>query len=416
MADDTRTVERKKRARSALLRRLILSAIGLAFAAVLAWAFLPKPLTVEHGVTTTGRLRTTIEEDGKTRVRDGARYIVSAPLLATFARSQLVVGDEVAVDDVVARLMPMTPPLLDSRTRAEARARIDRAEDAERLARATVKRLREAGTFADRELARLRALRANGAVDERSVDRAENEAAALRHEIAGAELAANVADHELALARAVLELPSQPDAQRAAMLLRSPLRGKVMRLFQQSEAVVQPGAPLVELGDPSALEVVVPLLTSDAVQITPGTPAAILHWGGSRELRAHVRMVEPSATTRLSSLGVEEQRVDVVLALDSPYEEWRALGNGYRVEVSFLVSEGEPRVLAPASAVFRHRDGHAVFRVADGRAALTPVRIGARNADQVEIVSGLAEAAQVIVHPSDRVHDGARVTSRPSTL
>jgi HlyD family secretion protein len=396
MANDTRAVERKKRTRSVLLRRLILSAIGLAFASVLIWAFLPKPLPVEHAVTITGRLRVTIEEEGKTRVRSDARYVVSAPLLGTFARSQLAVGDEVALDDVVARLMPMTPPLLDSRTRAEARARVARGEDAERLARATVTRLREAGRFADRELARLRALQATNAVDDRSVDRAENEAAALRHEIAGAELASNVAAHELALARAVLDMPNQPDAQRAAMLVRSPLRGRVMRLFQQSEAVVQPGAPLVELGDPSALEVVVPLLTSDAVQIESGTPATIAHWGGSRALRAHVRMIEPSARTRLSSLGVEEQRVDVVLALDSPHEEWRALGDGYRVEVSFLVSEGEPRVLAPSSAIFRHGDGHAVFKISDGRARLTPVSVGARNADQVEVISGLAEAAHVI--------------------
>lgn len=416
MANDTRAVERKKRARAALVRRIILATIGLAFAAVLGWAFLPKPLSVEHAVTATGRLRVTIEEEGKTRVRDEARYVVSAPLLATSARSQLAVGDIVGLDDVVARLMPMTPPLLDSRTRAEARARVARGEDAERLARATVTRLRDAAAFADRELARLKALQAKHAVDDHSVDRAENEAVALHYEIGGAELAANVAAHELALARAVLELPSQPDAQRAAMLVRAPLRGKVMRLFQQSEAVVQPGAPLVELGDPSALEVVVPLLTSDAVQIKAGTPVVIAHWGGDHDLRAHVRMIAPSATTRLSSLGVEEQRVDVLLGLDSPYEEWQALGDGYRVEVSFLVSEGEPHVLAPASAVFRDGDGHAVFRIDDGRARLTPVRIGARDADQVEILSGLAESARVIVHPSDRVHDEVRVASRLSTL
>lgn len=416
MADDLRAQERKRRARTALLRRAILAVIGLGFAAALVWAFIPKPLAVEHAVVTRGRLRITIEEEGTTRVRDDARYVVSAPLLATFARSSLAVGDDVARDDVVAQLLPMTPPLLDARTRAEARARVARAVDAEHQARAAVERLHDASRFADRELARLRALKAQNAVDDRSLDRAESEALALHYEITGAELGANVAAHELALARAVLELPDQPDAQRSAMLVRSPLTGKVMKTFQHSEAVVQPGAPLMELGDTRALEIVAPLLTSDAVRIKPGARASIEHWGGAEALEAHVRLIEPSAGTRISSLGVEEQRVNVVLSIDSPRPAWEALGDGYRVEISILVSEGDERLLAASSAVFRHGDGHAVFRIERGRARLTPVVVGARTSEQVEIISGLSADARVIVHPSDRVHDDVRVASAPTAL
>jgi HlyD family secretion protein len=194
--------------------------------------------------------------------------------------------------------------------------------------------------------------------------------------------------------------------------VRAPVRGVVLRLFQESEGVVQPGTPLMEIGDPAALEAVVDVLTTDAVDIRPGAPVRLERWGGDTALSGHVHRVDPSAFTRLSALGVEEQRVNVVLHLDEPRSRWAALGDGFRVEASILTWEGRNRLLVPGGAVFRQGEQWAVYVVEAGRARLQTVVIGRRNDSEVEVVRGLREGAKVVLYPTDNVGEGVRVAGR----
>jgi HlyD family secretion protein len=201
-------------------------------------------------------------------------------------------------------------------------------------------------------------------------------------------------------------------AQGDVMEITSPVKGRVLRVIQQSEGAVQPGTPLVELGDPAALEVVVDVLTSDAVHIQPGAKVSIDRWGGADSLRAHVRLVEPSAFSRLSALGVEEQRVFVVIDLDEPRDKWLSLGDGYRVEARIVVWEGKDVLSVPASSVFRRGDTQTVIAIVGDRAHLVPVEVGKRNQDRVQIVRGLAENAEVVLYPSEHLDEGKRVVRR----
>ena len=224
-----------------------------------------------------------------------------------------------------------------------------------------------------------------------------------------------MADHELQVAQATLGRIDKPRGKHEAepeVEITSPVRGRVLRVIQESEGAVQPGTPLLEIGDPTALEIVVDVLTSDAVAIQPGAPATIERWGGAQALPAHVRLIEPSAFTRVSALGVEEQRVNVVIDLDAPHATWSALGDGYRVEAAIEVWNGNDVLSVPASAVFRRGEGWAVFQVKDGKALVKSVAIGRQNAEREQITRGLQAGDQVIVHPSDRVADGARVEAR----
>jgi HlyD family secretion protein len=228
--------------------------------------------------------------------------------------------------------------------------------------------------------------------------------------VAAAELAVKVATHELEVARAALGQVTG-GRSREQFPVTSPIRGQVLEVLQQSAGVVQPGNPLVSVGDPRALEVVVDVLTRDAVLIQPGAAVTLERWGG-QDLSGRVRLVEPAAFTRISSLGVEEQRVNVIIDITSPIEQWQSLGDGYRVEARIVVWHGEGVLTVPASAVFRSSEGWAAFTIDDERAALRPVSIGQRTPTTVQISGGLDEGAPIIVHPSDQVQDGARVTAR----
>jgi HlyD family secretion protein len=381
--------------------------VGAALATALGLGLRPNPVQVETAPATMGTLIVTVNEDGRTRVKD--RYVVSSPLAGTIGRVTLRPGDSVQQGQVVARLLPTAAPLLDPRSRAEARARVAAAGAAVSQAGTAVDRARAAYRFASREAERQRALLRGGATAPQMMEQAELAEQMHREDLASAEFGRRVASSELRLAQAALA--SMGTGPREEFPVRAPVRGQVLRVLQESEGVVQPGTPLLEIGNPLALEVVVDVLTTDAVDIKPGAPVGIERWGGAPALTGHVHHVEPSAFSRISALGVEEQRVNVVIDPGAPRELWARLGDGYRVEASIGVWEGHDRLIVPGGAVFRQGDGWATYVVDRGRARLRPVELGRRNSAEVEVLSGLRSRDSVILYPTDNVRDGVRTTT-----
>lgn len=400
---------RRVRDRPRWVKRVVVALFAFAGLGLLVFSWMPKPIFVDVASVERGAMRVTVDEDGRSRVKD--RHVVSAPLSGNLARIEHHPGDPVGEGDIVARIVPIASPLLDERSRQTAQASLLAAQAARRQARSQVDRTASALSFAKTEAERLRGLLAEGVVSQRELDQAELEVRTLSADLASARFGEKVALHQLEMAEAALgHLKSSRDASQQ-MLVTSPIAGRVLKVIQESEGVVQAGAPLIELGDPAALEVVVDILTSDAVLVQPGAFASLERWGGE-PLKGRVRVVEPSAFTRISSLGVEEQRVNVVVDLESPRPAWQALGDGYRVEARIVVWEEADVVSVPASAVFRSEGNWAVFRVERDTARLQLIEVGRRNGARVQIVGGLTESDRVIVHPSDRITDGVRITSR----
>jgi len=399
----------------AMRKRLVLWSIGILVVLVIGLAFRPKPLAADFAVVEYGSLRVTIDEEGETRVRD--RFVVSAPLAGRVLRIELEPGDVVrAGETVLATFQPSDPILLDARTRAEAEARVGAAEAALGLARAERDRAEAELRFARSDVKRYRSLAAEEIVSRERAETAELAAQTREEALEAAEFAVRSAEQELAAARASLlettmEETGRNDSGRV-ITLRSPVDGLVLRRLRESEAVVPAGEALLEIADPAELEIVSDLLSTDAVRIRRGNPVLIEQWGGERPLRGVVRRVEPSGFTKISALGVEEQRVNVVIDFEDPREAWEALGDGYRVEVRVVVWERDEVLKVPTSSLFRDGDGWAVFAVEEGRAVLRPLEIGQRNALEAEVLSGLGEGDQVIVHPSDSVADGVAVMAR----
>lgn len=399
-------MEPRKRRR--MIGRTILGLFGLAVVALIAYGFVPKPIPVVTGRVQKQDLEVTVDESGKTRIR--SRYVVSAPVMGNLARITLKPGDEVKAGDIIAQISPMTPHLLDERTRSEALARVSMSEANVQRSKVTIKRAEAALNFARGEAARLRALHEHQGVTQQALEQAEFQLRAAEEDLASAEFAARVANHELAMARAAVQSVAGGGTDPRAITLLAPITGRVLRVYQESETVVQAGMPLIELGDPSALEIVVDVLSTDAVEIVPGAKARIERWGGEQTLSAHVRKKEPSAFTTRSALGVEEQRVPVVLDPDNQ-AEWSLLGDGYRVETRIQTKLVKDAVVAPGSAVFRDGPSWAVFAVRAGKAEKVKVELGARTPDWVEVKSGLAQGDTVILYPSDQVRDGIQVSS-----
>jgi len=388
-----------------LLLLVVLLVIGLI---VVAW--IPNPVEVEVATVTRGPLIVTVNEDGRTRVKD--RYVVSSPITGNLARPELEAGDTIEEGQVLARLVPLPPPLLDSRTRAEAKARVDAAQAALRQAQAAVNRARYERDFAKQESERALAVVQQGGLARSDADRAVSSYQSAEEQLRSANFGARVAEHQLKLAQTALLQLSGKAEDAEQLEIAAPVGGQVLKVFQESEGVVQAGTPIVEVGDPAALEIVVDVLSQDATRIPDGAPVTIERWGGKAPLRAHVRVVEPSAFTKLSALGVEEQRVNVVIDLDEERDRWSTLGDGYRVEARISVWEGEDVLRLPASAVFRAEEAWATFVVEDGAAVLRPVEIGETNGLETEVLSGLQEGDMVIAYPSDSVRDGVSVRSR----
>lgn len=389
--------------------------VAVAAAAGLAYALWPQPLPVDLAEVTQGPMMLTVNEDGRTRVKE--RYVVAAPLAGQMPRIALDEGDPVEAGRTrLASIEPIDPALLDARTRSEAEARVRAAEAARDQAAANLERSREAHSLARRLLDRVVSLRERRAVAEEELDRAEHEERMLAHALSSAEFGLKVAEYELEVARAAL-VRVQPgtasaDDEHQVLDLRSPINGKVLRVLQKSTTVVTPGMPLLELGDPRDLEVEIDVLSSDAARIEPGSRVLFERWGGDAPLEGRVRLVEPSGFTKVSALGVEEQRVNVIADFVGPPEQRAALGDAYRVEARIVIWETPSAVQVPAGALFRHGQQWAVYVAEEGRARLQPVSIGRHNGLAAEVLDGLAPGTHVILFPGDRIAEAARVTPR----
>lgn len=391
------------------INRRVLVAVALV-GGLLAVALWPSTHPVDVAVVSTGPLLVTIDEEGRTRVRD--RFIVASPVAGRVLRIELEVGDRVKRGDVVARVRAEPPPLLDARARAEAQAAADGASATLGRARAEEERARAALAQAQRELQRTRALVVEQLATARELDAREADVRASEEAANAAAFGVRAASSDLERARAGLA-PASPDGDGRVVAVIAPADGVVLRRIRESESAVPSGDPLLEVGDPGRLEIVADLLSTDAVRVPSGARVMIEQWGGDRTLEARVRRVEPSGFTKISALGVEEQRVNVILDFLDPAQAWAALGDGYRVEVRIVTWEAQRVVKVPTSALFRVLDRWAVYLIDEGRARQTLVDLGHQTGQEAEIASGLADGARVILHPGDTLADGARVAERP---
>jgi len=388
---------------------IVLGAIGL--------AFMPGAVPADMAEVRRGALAVTVNEEGQTRVKDV--YTVSAPVGGRLLRIGSDVGDPVTERvTIVATIQPTDPSFLDARSLSRAEASEKAAEAAQTLAVADVKRAEAELEFAQAEFRRAQRLANKGTVSQATLDRARLDLRTRAAAVDEAKAALQMRDFELENARATLIQPGEADSEDVGggigccVPVRSPVTGRVLRVIQESEAIVLPGAPLIEVGDDNDLEIVVDLLSEDAVRVTEGDRVAIEDWGGPVVLNGIVRRVEPFGFTKISALGIEEQRVNVIIDFEDPAETWSELGHGFRLDTRIFVWEAEDVLKLPVSALFRDGESWAVFRDVEGEAVLTPIEIGRRNALEAEVVSGLEEGHLVVVHPSDRVVDGVALEAR----
>lgn len=393
-------------------RKLMFIALGAALLGLMVWAFAPAPAEVEIATVTQGRFERRVLEDGKTRLRE--RFVVSTPLAGRVGRINLRHGDTVERGAVVATLWPVSPALLDERTRAEQLARVGAAEAGLEKSRANVERAAAALEQARAELRRSETLAQQGFLSPTQNETGRLTVRLREKELESAQQDEDANRHTLAQTRIALRQYSQPAAvaTQAAYAVRAPVAGKVIKLMQQSEGIVPAGTPLMELGDPQRLEVVVDVLTEDAAQIKPLAQVELANWGNPAPLRGLVRLVEPAAFTKISALGVEEQRVNVVIDITTPPEAWSTLGDGFKVDVGVLVQAVDNAIQVPVSALFPMGSRSGLFRLEQGRARLQEVEVTARNGTTAWVPAGLAPGTQVIVYPDTKLKDGDSVTVR----
>ncbi|MCC7425891.1 MAG: HlyD family efflux transporter periplasmic adaptor subunit [Alphaproteobacteria bacterium] len=396
----------------ATTRRVAIAvALAAAGAAGLAWMLAPQPVPVETAAVIRGRFVATVDEDGRTRIRE--RFVVAAPLAGRLARIRFKAGDRVGAGDMVATILPSPAPLLDPRTRRDAEERLGAAEAARARAAALVDRARAQAEQAAADRARTRTLVERGASTAQALERAELAMRVAERDLRAADLQADAAEHELGQARALLAR-YRPEANggQDAWTVTAPVPGLVLRVAEPSETIVQAGTPLLEIGDPGDLEIVVDVLSADAVAIRPGAEVAIERWGGAEALAGRVRRVEPSGFTKISTLGVEEQRVNVLVDILSPAERWRGLGDAFQLETRITVFTEEDATIIPAGALFRRGEAWHVFVMQDGRAEEREVALLRRSGQRAAVRAGLALGESVIVYPGDRVAPGVRVAAR----
>jgi HlyD family secretion protein len=394
-------------------RRLLALVAGILALAAAVWFAWPRPIAVESATLAKGYMEVTVEEEGRTRVR--SVYTVSAPLAGRVLRTPRMVGDEVfAEETVVAVMAPPEPGLLDIRSREQLEAALAAAEAAHGLAEHEVQRLVSALDFAGSELDRTEALARRGVASATALDRARVDVELNEHALASARAQLDVRRSERASIAARLAT-HEPVAGGAAagwaIPLRAPASGNVLRILQESEAVVPAGAPLIEIGDPRDLEVVADLLSTEAVRLEIGAPVRIDGWGGP-PIRGELVRIDPAGFTRVSALGIDEQRVRVTIDLVDPPETWSRLGHDFRVIVHVTQWSAEDVLTVPVAALFRRQDGWSVFRIESGRARAVPVEVGRRNDRAAEVLAGLDDGEVVILHPSDRIVDGVAVADR----
>lgn len=389
---------------------LLLGLLTAAIIALLVIGFAPQPVLVDQARVARGAMEVIIEEEGRTRVRD--RYQVSAPVGGYLRRIVIEPGDPVTEGQVLALVAPLRPEALDPRRRAQAQAAVAAARASLRSAENRTRALAAESAFAQSELERMRLLAVDGNVSRAELQRAETLARSAAEGFEEAEERVEVARQELNAAQTQLAYAgADADDVDSLVSVRSPVNGRVLRRHRESEGVVAGGELLLEVADTDVLEVETDVLSADAVRIAAGQPVRFARWGGPGELEGVVLRVEPAGFTKISALGVEEQRVWVISEITAPREDWRSLGDGFRVESRFVVWSEEDTLVAPASAVFRNGAGWAAFRIEDGRARLLAVEIGERSALHVQVRNGLAEGDVVIPHPPEQLTDGSRVRS-----
>jgi HlyD family secretion protein len=414
----------------------------------LGYAFVPEPVDADLVSVERGDLLVTVDEDGKTRIRE--MYTVSAPLNGRILRISLDPGDPVeAGKTLLTMIEPRDPELLDARTVAQTEALVKAAEATWRQAEPHLEETRAAQALAESKLARARQAARSNAIPQSNLDDAEYEFRLRSEEVRSARIAEEIARFELEQAKAAL-IRSKPRTDEPVkdrpvehaklasgngelsdgaadtetenesyngsngwnLPIYSPISGRVLRVLQESAAVVTPGTSLVELGDPLDLEVEIDVLSRDAVRIDPNDLVLLEHWGGDRPLKGRVRVIEPSGFTKISTLGVEEQRVYVIVDLVDPPAERPSLGDGFRVEARVVIDEAKNVLKIPTSTLFRVGEQSAVYKVVDGVVHQQIVKIGRQNGLEAELLEGLAEGDQVVLHPSDQIEDGVEVRPR----
>jgi HlyD family secretion protein len=393
-----------------LLRRL-LPWIGLALLlGAAAWGLWPKPVVIETGEVSRGALTVFVSEEGKTRVRN--RYVVASPVAGVMHRVKLKAGDAVeAGQTVLTTIEPAIAPLIDPRSRVQAEASIAMREAARKQAQESLAALRAALHLAQTELERIRRVKATGTLSEADRDRAASAVSIKDAEVRAAGFSLLVIDHEIAQARAMLERPAAGGAANT-IEIKSPVSGRVLNVMRESETPVTPGTPILEVGDPSDIEIEAEILSRDAVAIKTGDPVSIEQWGGGEPIMGRVRRVEPAAFTKISALGVEEQRVIVLSDLVNPPDRAKSLGDRYRVEVRVAVWHSDDVLTVPAGALFREGGDWKTYVYQNGVARLTDVEAGHSDGRRTVVVSGLRAGDEVLVHPPDVIKDGMAVKVR----
>lgn len=391
--------------------RILLALLIAAVAIAVIFALRKPPISVELGTVTKAPLIVTIDDLGETRVRN--LYVVAAPITGHLRRVPLKPGDQaVARTTLLARIEPVEPAPLDARTYAQAQASIRSLQAQLSASRSRVSEAQAELILAERDFARAAQLERTGFVTKASLDRARAARDRGRAALAAARQSASAMEQDLASARATLLVSGSRASGRGAVGVTAPVSGSVLRVPQESERVVVAGTPLVEIGDPDQLELVTDLLSEDAVRVQPGARVFIEAWGGERPLAGNVRLIEPFGFTKISALGVEEQRVNVVIDFAEPREAWRRMGHGYRAKVRIVTSSSATAVQVPISALFRVGNRWSLFLAQNDRARLVPVEVGLMNDEVAEIRRGVRPGQRVILHPSDKIRDGVKIKER----
>lgn len=390
------------------IKTLLGSVLVVALGIIGFFTMNPKPVDVQCAVATIGPLRETVQEDGKTRIRE--KYTVSTPVAGRVSRIEFNPGDLCDEKTLLAVVLPSDPAILDARARAEALARVQAAQSAVERAKSSSEQARINFDLSEAKYERAKQLQASKAISQNEYDVSKAELLVSEQAIHTARFDQEIANYELQMAKAaVKQFSGEADEMVEPFEIYAPITGRVLQVIQESSAVVGVGTSLIELGDPSNLEIEIDVLSTDAVRIKPGSELTIEHWGGGSPLTGYVRIVEPAAFTKISSLGVEEQRVNVIADFDEPLNRIESLGDGYRVEARITVNELAEALLVPNSSLFRHDRQWHVLAVVSGEAILKKVTIGLQNEQQSQILEGLAEGDQVIEYPSDQLESGTRV-------
>lgn len=395
---------------SGRLKPILAVATLLALAGLIYWGLQPRPMLVDVVPVSVGPMAVSVVAEGRTRVID--RYEVSAPVTAQTRRITLEVGDAVGTGELLVTLDSVPPPFLDARSIAQVRAQVAAAESALAMAREEAEAARAQARFARDERRRLESLRADGYVSASHVEQAVAEADRAEAIQRSADFRVQTARFELEAARTSLDLLGPDQEASREIPLYAPVAGQVLARHLESARIVQPGEPILELGDPARLEVVVDVLSVDAVRIEPGMRVLLERWGGDAALEGSVRLVEPVAFTRISALGIDEQRVNVLVDIHSDRDIWQRLGHGFRLDARFILWETEATLRVPTSAVFRHEDAEAVFVADAGRARLRAINRGRQGGMTAQVLEGLEIGEQVITHPPRDLGDGTRIRIR----